>query len=74
MIFATLELERIKRGEMRRFVDFMKCNKQLIEQTYQAYCKEDEEISEDKRVCIAHNLLFLQMKKICFRNRNESHT
>lgn len=66
--------ERIKRGEMRRFVDFMKCNKELIEQTYQAYCKEDGEISEDKRVCIAHNLLFLQMKKICFGNCNESHT
>lgn len=58
--------ERIKRGEMRRFVDFMECNKELIERTYKAHCKEDEEMGEDTRVCIAHNLLFLQMRRICF--------
>lgn len=58
--------ERIKRGEMRRFVDFMECNKELIERTYITHCKEDEEMSEDTRVCIAHNLLFLQMRRICF--------
>ena len=58
--------ERIKRGEMRRFVDFMECNKELIECTYITHCKEDEEMSEDTRVCIAHNLLFLQMRRICF--------
>lgn len=58
--------ERMKRGEMRRFVDFMECNKELIERTYITHCKEDEEMSEDTRVCIAHNLLFLKMRRLCF--------
>lgn len=58
--------ERIKRGEMKRFVDFMECNKELIECTYITHCKEDEEMSEDTRVCIAHNLVFLKMRRICF--------
>lgn len=63
--------ERIKKGEMRRFVDFMQSNQELIEKTYQAHCKEEKEMSEDIKVCIAHNLLFLRMRRLCFGESDE---
>lgn len=62
--------ERMKKGEMRRFVDFMQSNEELIEKTYRAHC-EEEEMSEDTKVCIAHNLLFLRMRRLCFGESDE---